>query len=96
MALAGARSSRIRTTLTAQLWRDAHLSSFGLFGAPDRSVVFDLNDFDETHPGPFEWDVKRLATSFLLAARDNGLSDKDGLAAAEAAAASMASYAGKT
>lgn len=59
MALAGARSSRIRTTLTAQLWRDAHLSSFGLFGAPDRSVVFDLNDFDETHPGPFEWDVKR-------------------------------------
>jgi len=89
-----------RTPLTAQLCGDAHLSNFGLFGAPDRSVVFDLNDFDETHPGPFEWDVKRLATSLVLAARDNGLAEEDGLVAAAAAAASyrgsMASFATKT
>ena len=82
-----------------QLCGDAHLSNFGLFAAPDRSVIFDVNDFDETHPGPFEWDVKRLATSFVLAARDNGLPRKVGLAAAEAAAASyrqsMAAFAGK-
>jgi uncharacterized protein (DUF2252 family) len=89
-----------RTSLTVQLCGDAHLSNFGLFGAPDRSVVFDVNDFDETHPGPFEWDVKRLATSFVLAARDNGAAGKSGLAAAEAAATayreSMANFAGKT
>ncbi len=60
----------------AQLCGDAHLSNFGLFAAPDRSLVFDVNDFDETNPGPFEWDVKRLATSFVLAARDNGLPGK--------------------
>jgi uncharacterized protein (DUF2252 family) len=63
-------------------------------------VVFDVNDFDETHPGPFEWDVKRLATSFVLAARDNGLADADGLAAAAAAARSyrqsIAGFADKT
>jgi uncharacterized protein (DUF2252 family) len=52
-----------RTPLAVQLCGDAHLSNLGLFGAPDRSVVFDVNDFDETHPGPFEWDVKRLAAS---------------------------------
>ena len=68
---------------------DAHLSNFGMFAAPDRSVVFDVNDFDETNPGPFEWDVKRLAASFVLAARDNGLPDKMGL---EAAVASASSY----
>ncbi len=77
-----------RTGLQVQLCGDAHLSNFGLFAAPDRSVVFDVNDFDETNPGPFEWDVKRLATSFVLAARDNGLAKKAGPAAAEAAAAS--------
>lgn len=58
--------------LRVQLCGDAHLSNFGLFAAPDRVPVFDVNDFDETNPGPFEWDVKRLATSFVLAARDNG------------------------
>jgi uncharacterized protein (DUF2252 family) len=88
-----------RTALTVQLCGDAHLANFGLFGAPDRSLVFDLNDFDETNPGPFEWDVKRLATSFVLAARDNGLPAKAGLAAAEAAAGSyrqaMAGFATK-
>ena len=88
-----------RSGLEVQLCGDAHLSNFGLFAAPDRSVVFDVNDFDETNPGPFEWDVKRLATSFVLAARDNGLAKKAGPAAAEAAAASyrdsMASFAAK-
>lgn len=88
-----------RTTLTVQLCGDAHLSNFGLFAAPDRTVVFDVNDFDETNPGPFEWDVKRLATSFVLAARDNGLPAKAGLAAAEATGASyresMAAFATK-
>jgi uncharacterized protein (DUF2252 family) len=51
---------------------DAHLSNFGVFAAPDRRLVFDLNDFDETLPGPWEWDVKRLAASFALAGRDRG------------------------
>ena len=59
--------------LTVQLCGDAHLSNFGLFASPERRLVFDLNDFDETHPGPFEWDVKRLAASFELAGRENGL-----------------------
>ena len=56
--------------LITQLCGDAHLSNFGMFAAPDRNVVFDINDFDETNPGPFEWDVLRLATSFVLAGRD--------------------------
>ena len=59
--------------LTVQLCGDAQLSNFGLFASPERRLVFDLNDFDETHAGPFEWDVKRLAASFELAARENGL-----------------------
>ena len=59
--------------LTVQLCGDAHLSNFGLFASPERRLVFDCNDFDETHPGPFEWDVKRLAASFELAGRENGL-----------------------
>ena len=63
-----------RTGLSAQLCGDAHLANFGMFAAPDRSVIFDVNDFDETNPGPFEWDVKRLTTSVVLAARANGLS----------------------
>ena len=70
-----------RTSLDVQLCGDAHLSNFGLCAAPDRSVIFDVNDFDETNPGPFEWDVKRLATSFVLAGRDNGLPADVGLAA---------------
>ncbi len=56
---------------------DAHLSNFGLFASPERRLVFDLNDFDETHPGPWEWDVKRLATSILIAARSNRFSVGD-------------------
>ena len=59
------------TGITVRANGDAHLSNFGLFATPERRQVFDLNDFDETLPGPWEWDVKRLATSFVLAARDN-------------------------
>ena len=60
------------TGLTAQICGDAHLANFGVFGSPERALVFDLNDFDETHPGPWEWDVKRLAASAVLLARDRG------------------------
>jgi uncharacterized protein (DUF2252 family) len=60
-----------------QLCGDAHLSNFGAFAAPDRQLVFDLNDFDETHPGPWEWDVKRLVASFAIAARENGVRRKE-------------------
>ena len=59
-----------RTGLTVQLCGDAHLSNFGVFAAPDRRLVFSVNDFDETLPGPFEWDVKRLVASFAVAGRD--------------------------
>jgi uncharacterized protein (DUF2252 family) len=62
-----------RTRLHTQLCGDAHLSNFGVFAAPDRRLVFGLNDFDETLPGPFEWDLKRLAASFAVAGRDLGL-----------------------
>ena len=61
-----------RTGLHAQLCGDAHLSNFGAFAAPDRKLVFSINDFDETLPGPFEWDVKRLVASFAVAGRDRG------------------------
>ena len=63
--------------LRAQLCGDAHLSNFGAFASPDRRLVFDVNDFDETLPGPFEWDVKRLAASLAVAGRDNGFGRKD-------------------
>ncbi len=59
--------------IITQLCGDAHLSNFGLFASPDRSVIFDINDFDETNPGPFEWDVHRLAASVVLAGRDINL-----------------------
>jgi len=63
--------------LGVQLCGDAHLSNFGAFASPERRLVFDINDFDETLPGPFEWDVKRLAASLAVAGRDNGFSRKD-------------------
>ncbi len=63
--------------IRVQLCGDAHLSNFGVFAAPDRRLVFDLNDFDETLPGPFEWDVKRFAASLSVAARDIGLDAAD-------------------
>ncbi len=65
-----------RTGLDVQLCGDAHLSNFGAFGAPDRRLVFSINDFDETLPGPFEWDVKRLVASFAVAGRDRGFGAK--------------------
>ena len=64
-----------RTGLHAQLCGDAHLSNFGIFAAPDRRLVFSINDFDETLPGPFEWDVKRLAASLAVAGRDRGFDE---------------------
>jgi uncharacterized protein (DUF2252 family) len=66
-----------RTGLTVQLCGDAHLSNFGAYAAPDRRLVFSLTDFDETLPGPFEWDVKRLAASFAVAGRDRGFDAKE-------------------
>jgi uncharacterized protein (DUF2252 family) len=60
-----------------QLCGDAHLSNFGAFGSPERRLVFDVNDFDETLPGPFEWDVKRLVASLVVAGRDNGFAAAD-------------------
>jgi len=65
------------TGLNAQLCGDAHLSNFGVFSAPDRRLVFDCNDFDETCPGPFEWDVKRLAASVAIAARERGFGKRE-------------------
>ena len=88
IVMASDLSTTPRTGLEVQLCGDAHLSNFGMFGAPDRSVVFDVNDFDETNPGPFEWDVKRLAASFVLAARDNKLPADVAEQAAKTAAAS--------
>jgi uncharacterized protein (DUF2252 family) len=80
--LAGTPSSG----LEVQLCGDAHLSNFGAFASPERNLVFDVNDFDETLPGPFEWDVKRLAASLAVAGRDNGFPVKIRRSIAEAAA----------
>jgi uncharacterized protein (DUF2252 family) len=73
--------------LLVQLCGDAHLSNFGAFASPERRLLFDLNDFDETLPGPFEYDVKRMAASFTVAARNNGFSNKDARAATRASVA---------
>src|SRR5678815_1648043 len=70
--------------LDAQLCGDAHLSNFGVFASPERRLLFDLNDFDETLPGPFEYDVKRLAASVTIAARNNGFTKADTRAATRA------------
>jgi uncharacterized protein (DUF2252 family) len=75
--------------LEAQLCGDAHLSNFGAFASPERRLLFDLNDFDETLPGPFEYDVKRMAASFTIAARNNGFSRAD---ARGATLASVSAY----
>src|SRR6266516_3745879 len=73
--------------LRTQLCGDAHLSNFGMFASPERRLMFDLNDFDETLPGPFEFDVKRMAASFLIAGRNNGFAKADARAAAMASVA---------
>ena len=78
-----------KTSIQAQLCGDAHLLNFGAYASPERALLFDLNDFDETLPGPWEWDVKRLAASFVVAGRDNGF---DATACRDAARASVASY----
>ncbi len=72
--------------LTVQACGDAHLSNFGAFAAPNRSLIFDLNDFDETLPAPWEWDLQRLAASFEIAARENGFKRKERRASVAAAA----------
>jgi uncharacterized protein (DUF2252 family) len=86
--------------LRVQLCGDAHLSNFGVFGSPERNLVFDINDFDETAPGPWEWDVKRLAASFAIAARENGFSAAQrrtiALATVRAYREAMAEFAGMT
>ena len=85
------------TDIRVQACGDAHLLNFGMFAAPDRRLVFDVNDFDETLPASFEWDVKRLAASLAVAARDHGFADRDAHATARMAVRSyrneMASYA---
>ena len=85
--------------LRVQLCGDAHLSNFGAFASPERRLVFDVNDFDETLPGPFEWDVKRLAASLAVAGRDNGfpakIRRKIVLAAAEGYRTAMRAFAGQ-
>jgi uncharacterized protein (DUF2252 family) len=87
-----------RTGLHTQLCGDAHLSNFGAFAAPDRRLVFSINDFDETLPGPFEWDVKRLVASFAVAGRDRGFNAKErsvvNLAAGRGYRESIARFAG--
>lgn len=86
---AGIMAGDLRDTpvsgLTVQLCGDAHLSNFGLFASPERTLLFDINDFDETHFGPWEWDVKRLVTSVVLAGHDAGFDTEETRASALAA-----------
>ena len=83
--------------LIVQLCGDAHLSNFGMFASPERALLFDVNDFDETLPGPFEYDVKRMAASFTIAGRNNGFTKADTravtLASARAYREAMAGFA---
>jgi uncharacterized protein (DUF2252 family) len=87
-----------RTGLRSQLSGDAHLSNFGIFAAPDRRLIFGVNDFDETLPGPFEWDVKRLVASLAVAGRERGFSERErravNLSAARAYRMAMLDFAG--
>ncbi len=77
LIMANDLASTPRSGLNVQCCGDAHLSNFGVFASPERRLMFDVNDFDETLPGPWEWDVKRLAVSMLIAARDNGYRAKE-------------------
>src|SRR5919107_6208580 len=77
-----------KSGIPAQLCGDAHLLNFGAYASPERALLFDVNDFDETLPGPWEWDVKRLAASFVVAGRDNGFDAADCHGAAQACVAS--------
>jgi uncharacterized protein (DUF2252 family) len=78
LPMAADLASLPRSGLDVQLCGDAHLSNFGLFASPERDLVFDVNDFDETLPGPFEWDVRRLAASLVVAARSRGFDEHAG------------------
>lgn len=80
------------TGITAQLCGDAHLSNFGAFASMERTLLFDVNDFDETLPGPWEWDLKRLAASFVIASRGNGFSEEKGREAVSTAVGAYASH----
>jgi uncharacterized protein (DUF2252 family) len=80
-AMASDLSRTPSTGIKLQLCGDAHLMNFGTFATPERNMVFDVNDFDETHSGPWEWDLKRLAASIVVAARSAGLSDANGVEA---------------
>ena len=90
-------SATPRADLNVQLCGDAHLSNFGIFASPERQLLFDLNDFDETLPGPFEYDVKRMSASFTIAGRNNGFTKADTrkvtLASVRAYRESMAGFA---
>jgi uncharacterized protein (DUF2252 family) len=83
--MAGDLATTASSGITVQLCGDAHLSNFGLYASPERRQVFDVNDFDETLPGPWEWDVKRLAASAVVAARESDMKGADARAAAQAA-----------
>src|SRR5215469_15873622 len=77
VVMAGDLAATPVTGLQVQICGDAHLSNFGVYATPERNQVFDVNDFDETLPGPWEWDVKRLAASLEVAARERGFSGKE-------------------
>ena len=98
LIMASDLASTPNSGLHVQLCGDAHLSNFGTFGSPERRMIFDANDFDETAPGPWEWDVKRLAASLAIAGRDNGWSEKECRTIVTTATAeysrAMASFAG--
>ncbi|MET0191109.1 MAG: DUF2252 family protein, partial [Pseudonocardia sediminis] len=89
-----------RTGIDVQICGDAHIANFGFFASPERNLVFDVNDFDETLPGPWEWDVKRLATSLEVACRGNGFPAKRTrrivVGAVAAYRSAMRSFAGMT
>ena len=89
LVMADDLASQEHSGLITQLCGDAHLANFGAYGSPERRLVFDLNDFDETLPGPFEWDVKRLCASMAVAALDNGLHPRE---ARETAVATARAY----
>jgi|SRR5271165_900623 len=82
LVMASDLATTSQSGLHAQVCGDAHLSNFGLFASPERALMFDVNDFDETLPGPWEWDVKRLAASVVIAARDREFTEKEAHTAA--------------
>ncbi len=100
MIMAGDLAATPRSGFTVQCCGDAHLSNFGVFASPERKLVFDVNDFDETLPGPWEWDVKRLAVSMLVAGINNDFPVKDQerlvLDTVRAYRTAMANFAGMT